>query len=135
LSSLLKPRRRDKNNHTLVYDNNIYTKEVQKQNSNGIKIMWLKLFLVAFFCTFQFINALDTSLETVFVIYRHGDRTPVSPYPTDPWKDRSNWPVGFGQLTPRGKMMQYNLGKYLRNRYGNLLSEQYDEKAIYVSFD
>lgn len=73
-------------------------------------------------------------LEVVFVtvIYRHGDRTPVDVYPTDPYKDRSNWPVGFGQLTSRGKRMQYNLGRYLRNRYGALLGDEYDEKVIYV---
>jgi hypothetical protein len=32
-------------------------------------------------------------------IFRHGDRTPVEPYPNDPWKDPKWWPVGFGQLT------------------------------------
>lgn len=32
-------------------------------------------------------------------IFRHGDRTPVEPYPTDPYKDKAFWPVGFGQLT------------------------------------
>lgn len=32
-------------------------------------------------------------------IFRHGDRTPVEPYPLDPWKDQKWWPVGFGQLT------------------------------------
>lgn len=78
--------------------------------------------------------AAGDDLEVVFatVIYRHGDRTPVDTYPTDPYKDRSNWPVGFGRLTPRGKRMQYNLGKYLRSRYGALLGVDYDEKVIYV---
>lgn len=32
-------------------------------------------------------------------IFRHGDRTPVEPYPTDPWKDAKWWETGFGQLT------------------------------------
>ena len=37
--------------------------------------------------------AADDDVEVVFVtvIYRHGDRTPVDTYPTDPYKDRSNW--------------------------------------------
>lgn len=37
--------------------------------------------------------AAGDDLEVVFatVIYRHGDRTPVDTYPTDPYKDRSNW--------------------------------------------
>jgi len=88
--------------------------------------------ILVFFCTIQALVAIETSLETVVVLYRHGDRTPVQPYPLDPYKDRSNWPVGFGQLTPRGKMMQLNLGKFLRKRYGDILSDQYDENAIYV---
>lgn len=32
-------------------------------------------------------------------IFRHGDRTPVEPYPTDPYRDPKFWPTGFGQLT------------------------------------
>ena len=72
-------------------------------------------------------------VEFVIVVYRHGDRTPIQPYPTDPYRNASNWPVGFGQLTPRGKMMQYNLGKYLRERYGgSLLSSGYSETEITV---
>ena len=30
-------------------------------------------------------------LEFVNVLYRHGDRTPIDPYPNDPFKDPSNW--------------------------------------------
>jgi len=30
-------------------------------------------------------------LRFVVVMYRHGDRTPVRPYPNDPHKDPSNW--------------------------------------------
>lgn len=32
-------------------------------------------------------------------LFRHGDRNIINTYPTDPWKDESNWPAGFGQLT------------------------------------
>jgi len=53
-------------------------------------------------------------------------------YPNDPYRDRKNWPVGFGQLTARGKMMQYHLGQYLRKRYDHFLSPTYDENDIYV---
>jgi len=94
--------------------------------------MWSSKLLLVFFALFQSLYADQLTLETVVVLYRHGDRTPVDPYPLDPYKDRSNWPVGFGQLTPRGKMMQFNLGKFLRKRYENFLSDQYDENDIYV---
>ena len=97
--------------------------------------MWYSNLILVLFTTFHslFADQRSLQLQTVVVLFRHGDRTPVDPYPNDPFKDRSNWPVGFGQLTPRGKMMQFNLGKFLRNRYGNFLSDQYDENAIYVS--
>lgn len=32
-------------------------------------------------------------------IFRHGDRTPVDPYPTDPYLNLTYWPEGYGQLT------------------------------------
>jgi len=32
-------------------------------------------------------------------IFRHGDRTPVDPYPTDPYRNLTFWPEGYGQLT------------------------------------
>lgn len=41
----------------------------------------------------------DTIIALCLKIFRHGDRTPVDPYPNDPWKDRIYWPEGYGQLT------------------------------------
>ncbi|CAH2035474.1 unnamed protein product, partial [Iphiclides podalirius] len=63
---------------------------------------------------------------------RHGDRTPVDPYPTDPWRNESLWPVRFGELTNIGKRQHYELGKWLRKRYSNLLSNEFDPKEVYV---
>ncbi|XP_037977950.2 prostatic acid phosphatase [Plutella xylostella] len=66
------------------------------------------------------------------VIYRHGDRTIVQPYPTDPWRNESLWPVKFGELTNIGKKQHYELGKWLRKRYSHLLSEKYNPSEIYI---
>nr|CAD7400360.1 unnamed protein product [Timema poppensis] len=45
----------------------------------------------------QYLIALATESLS---LYRHGDRTPLDPYPNDPFRNTSLWPVGWGQLTP-----------------------------------
>jgi len=80
-------------------------------------------------------NTLDqdlSGLQLVHLLYRHGDRTPIKPYPTDPYKDSSHWPVGFGQLTSRGKRQQFELGQWIRERYDGFLSSNYSEQEIVV---
>jgi len=57
---------------------------------------------------------------------------PISYYPTDPYKDRSSWPVGPGQLTSPGKRQHYQLGQWMRARYGELLGEEYSEEEVLV---
>ena len=53
------------------------------------------------------INKVNGSeLSMVIVHFRHGDRTPISPYANDPHKNASEWPVNYGQLTNRGKMQE-----------------------------
>lgn len=66
-------------------------------------------------------------------LYRHGDRPPTSFYPNDLYNNRSEWPVGFGQLSNTGKTQQYELGKWLRSRYDeSFLPKRYCENNIYV---
>lgn len=55
---------------------------------------------------------------------------PISYYPNDPYKDRSNWPVGPGQLTSPGKRQHYQLGQWMRARYGDLLGPEYSEEVV-----
>lgn len=59
----------------------------------------------------------EETVKFAAVIFRHGDRTPVAPYPNDPWKNESLWPVKFGQLTNMGKLQHFAFGKWLRDRY------------------
>ncbi|XP_055384049.1 prostatic acid phosphatase [Condylostylus longicornis] len=77
-------------------------------------------------------DELSGKLVFAHVIFRHGDRTPVSPYPTDPWRDPKFWPTGFGQLTNIGKMQHFELGKWLRNRYHTLLNASYSRDDLFV---
>jgi len=75
----------------------------------------------------------EKELLAVTVMFRHGDRTPIDSYPNDPYKGQQYWPVGPGQLTPRGKRMHFHVGQYLRRRYGDkILREQYNATDIYV---
>uniref|UniRef100_A0A182HT87 acid phosphatase n=1 Tax=Anopheles arabiensis TaxID=7173 RepID=A0A182HT87_ANOAR len=66
------------------------------------------------------------------VLFRHGDRTPIDPYPNDPWKDPSHWTADWGQLVNAGKMRHLLLGKWLRQRYSSLLQDTYSNNEIYV---
>ena len=63
------------------------------------------------------------TLRLVNVLYRHGTRTPIEAYPTDP--NVGAWPQGDGQLTNEGKQNQLELGRFLRSRYDGFLPELY----------
>ncbi|OQR75078.1 lysosomal acid phosphatase-like, partial [Tropilaelaps mercedesae] len=63
------------------------------------------------------------------IVYRHGDRAPVSLYPKDP-NNASFWRSGLGELTKEGCRMHFKLGDFLRAHYSNFISG--DSKEIYV---
>ncbi|XP_061641800.1 lysosomal acid phosphatase isoform X1 [Phyllopteryx taeniolatus] len=70
-------------------------------------------------------------LEYVTVLFRHGDRSPVKAYPTDPHQE-SAWPQGFGQLSQEGMRQHLELGQFLRKRYDGFLNESYVRHEISV---
>uniref|UniRef100_H2ZM94 acid phosphatase n=1 Tax=Ciona savignyi TaxID=51511 RepID=H2ZM94_CIOSA len=72
--------------------------------------------------------------ELIFanLIWRHGARSPVRSYPTNPYNNKPVWPQGFGQLTQVGMRQEYALGRYFRERYKHLLSSQYNRSEIYI---
>ncbi|XP_006804134.1 lysosomal acid phosphatase [Neolamprologus brichardi] len=75
--------------------------------------------------------AAERKLVYTTVLFRHGDRSPVKAYPTDPHQE-SDWPQGFGQLSQIGMQQHFELGQFLRTRYENFLNASYNRHEILV---
>uniref|UniRef100_A0A673BM16 Lysosomal acid phosphatase n=1 Tax=Sphaeramia orbicularis TaxID=375764 RepID=A0A673BM16_9TELE len=82
-------------------------------------------------CSVSGTPAADRKLVYVTVLFRHGDRSPIKAYPTDPYQE-SDWPQGFGQLSQVGMRQHLELGQFLRKRYNGFLNESYDRHEILV---
>uniref|UniRef100_A0A1B6KLG3 2-phosphoxylose phosphatase 1 n=1 Tax=Graphocephala atropunctata TaxID=36148 RepID=A0A1B6KLG3_9HEMI len=72
------------------------------------------------------------TLQQLFILARHGNRGPVSTYPKFPYQsDNTNvWPYGKGQLTNRGRVQMYKLGKKFRSLYNGFLDEIYRQQDL-----
>jgi len=73
------------------------------------------------------------TLKMVHLVYRHGARSPMQFYPTNPnikyWKD------GPGRLTQIGMNMQFELGKFLKDRYitnTHFIDPMYLHDEVYI---
>ncbi|KFV65685.1 Prostatic acid phosphatase, partial [Dryobates pubescens] len=73
----------------------------------------------------------ERELKFVVAVFRHGDRTPIITFPTDPHKE-SEWPQGFGQLTKTGMQQLFELGQYTRSRYSSFLNSTYNRQEFYI---
>ncbi|XP_022094023.1 lysosomal acid phosphatase-like, partial [Acanthaster planci] len=87
-------------------------------------------------CGFQPFGGLvrgERTRQLVNLLYRHGDRTPINIYPSDPHR-ADTWPEGLGQLTTLGMEMHYKLGQWLRNRYidSEFLNATYNRDSVHV---
>ena len=67
--------------------------------------------------------SVDTTLQKLAILHRHGDRSPITTYTNDPYGNESYWPDGWAQLTMRGKRRLYTLGKFIRRRYSSFLTD------------
>ena len=83
--------------------------------------------------------SIETKLKNVQIIFRHGDRTPIHMYPTDPYNETVwNKYGGLGQLTQTGMKRMLNFGEFLRDYYDSFLNKYYlasEIDAISTEFD
>ncbi|XP_054623211.1 lysosomal acid phosphatase isoform X2 [Dunckerocampus dactyliophorus] len=91
----------------------------------------LVLFLSAMCSLLGADSAAGKKLHYVTVLFRHGDRSPVKAYPTDPYQENA-WPQGFGQLSQEGMRQHLELGQFLRKRYQGFLNDSYVRHEISV---
>ncbi|XP_061391754.1 prostatic acid phosphatase-like, partial [Musca vetustissima] len=79
------------------------------------------------------VNSADQStLELLHVVFRHGPRTPADTYPNDPHVNQTFYPYGWGHITNSGKRELFNIGSWLRKRYGNFLGSHYFPDLIHA---
>jgi len=73
------------------------------------------------------------TLKMVHLVYRHGARSPVAFYPTNP--NINKWPDGTGRLTPIGMNLEFGLGKFLKDRYitnTRFINPMYLHDEVYI---
>ncbi|XP_060066320.1 testicular acid phosphatase homolog [Ylistrum balloti] len=105
-----------------------------KRGISDIADMYPTIGYIGLMCMFvtAVANGKD-SLILVQAVFRHGDRSPIRSFPND--KHRDFWKQGLGQLTQEGMLQEYNLGKFLKSRYGYgvLLSSKYNHSEITIT--
>ncbi|XP_076749008.1 venom acid phosphatase Acph-1 [Xylocopa sonorina] len=89
--------------------------------------------IILFLCQFLQLTKADYRLESVQVVFRHGDRTPTKEeiYPKLPHNPVYD-SLGYGQLTEVGKIREYRLGTILRQRYGKFLGDVRNYNDVYA---
>ena len=83
-------------------------------------------------CTLQWPNHNISTLKLLQIVHRHGDRTPLSFTPNDPFKDEKYWPQGFGQLTNHGKYRMFKRGQFIRDAYNDYLGDGYSPRDVFT---
>nr|NP_001137975.1 uncharacterized protein Dmel_CG9449, isoform E [Drosophila melanogaster]ACL83330.1 uncharacterized protein Dmel_CG9449, isoform E [Drosophila melanogaster] len=73
-----------------------------------------------------------STLELLHVVFRHGPRTPADTYPRDPYVNETYYPFGWGQITNNGKRELFNIGTWLRKRYGKFLAPNYSPDSVHA---
>jgi hypothetical protein len=89
-----------------------------------------------FLLLFNFLYGND-KLISVQILARHGDRGPLIDIPVCikiffKTLKGLNFTYPLGHLTPEGLSQHKKLGEYIKIHYANFLSDNYDDKNIYL---
>ncbi|CAG7824763.1 unnamed protein product [Allacma fusca] len=79
----------------------------------------LIFYLISQLCVFS-VTGRESSLKSVQIVFRHGDRTPKVSYESS----------GESQLTNEGKKQMLELGRFFRKRYGTFLDSAVDRNSV-----
>lgn len=71
-------------------------------------------------------------LVQVHMLFRHGDRSSIVPFPFDGYDPSAVWPEGYGQLTQVGIEQQFLLGLWLTKYYENFMSPSYNVSTFHM---
>ncbi|XP_044258181.1 venom acid phosphatase Acph-1-like [Tribolium madens] len=104
-----------------------------------MKLVTLFVFvsILAIVSSAKILDAFPTSSDSLVllhVLFRHGNRTPdkFSQFPTDPHINETFKPFGYSQLTTKGKKTEFEIGKYIRQTYGDFIPQQYGPEVAYA---
>ncbi|XP_018341697.1 PREDICTED: EH domain-containing protein 3 [Trachymyrmex septentrionalis] len=86
--------------------------------------------LLAYTAFASLVTERDTLQQVVF-LFRHGDRTPTETYPKDPHINY-DWPNGWGSLTKKGMRQLYNMGQWIRLKYGPIIGRKFESTATLI---
>ncbi|CAG2109808.1 unnamed protein product [Medioppia subpectinata] len=73
-----------------------------------------------------------STLKLLQLVHRHGERSPTSFPPNDPFKNTKYWVEGIGELTTKGKYRMYKLGEFIRQEYNDYFGDKYSPREVYV---
>ncbi|KAJ3664868.1 hypothetical protein Zmor_000407 [Zophobas morio] len=76
----------------------------------------------------------QNTLVLLHVLFRHGNRTPdkLSLFPNDLYLNETYTPIGYSQLTTKGKQTEYEIGKFIRKTYDKFIPDQYTQNLVYA---
>ncbi|EGD74019.1 hypothetical protein PTSG_05716 [Salpingoeca rosetta] len=64
----------------------------------------------------------ERTLLLTQVLFRHGDRSQIASIPLYEDTESTDWPMGLGQLTQRGREMHFHLGRFFQQHYKDAIS-------------